>query len=73
MVPTGALSDQFTPVFVEPLTLAENQSQAEFVIRIADRPDFRGEQTLKIRATAKQQGRWPVISETTVLMTVRPD
>ncbi len=57
----------------EPLALAENQAQAEFVVRIADRPDLRGEQTLKIRATAKQHGRWPVVSETTVLITVRPE
>ena len=55
----------------EPITLAAGQTEALFRIRLASDPRLAGEQSFKIRATALKDGRWPVISETTVTVVVK--
>jgi hypothetical protein len=59
-------------VSAEPLTVPAGQTDAQLVVRLASDPRLHGEQPLLIRATALQNGRWSVISETTILVTVRP-
>ncbi len=55
----------------EPMTLATNQTAGTFRIRLANDPRLTGEQSFKIRAIALKDGRWPVISETTVTVVVK--
>jgi hypothetical protein len=58
------------PTFTaEPMQLAAGQKDTKLVVRIA--ADGAGEQELVIRATALQGGKWPVVSETTVLVDIR--
>jgi hypothetical protein len=54
----------------ESVALAAGQKQATITVRIADLPAAAGEQELVFRATALRDGRWPVVSETTVLVTI---
>ena len=54
-----------------PMTLATGQTDAKFAIRLASDPRLAGEQTFKIRAIALKDGKWPVISETTVTVIVK--
>jgi hypothetical protein len=55
----------------EPMSLAAGQTEAKFRIRLANDPRLAGEQSFKIRAIALKDGRWPVISETTVPVVVK--
>ena len=55
-----------------PLTLAADQTSGEMIVRLADSPRLHGEQSVRLRAIAEQGPRRPVISETTVLVTVAP-
>ncbi len=55
----------------EPIVLEADRSKATFVVKLANDPKLVGEQTIQIRATAMKGGRWPVVSETTVLVIVR--
>ncbi len=43
---------------------------ASLAVRFASDPKMLGEQTLHIRATAMQGGKWQVVSETSVLVTI---
>lgn len=54
---------------VEPIQLASGQKETSAIIRLANDPKLLGEQTVVLRAATTRQG-WPVISETTVLVTV---
>ena len=54
-----------------PIVLSSDKSEATFRIRLANDPQLAGEQMFKIRATALKDGRWPVISETTVPVVVK--
>lgn len=55
----------------EPLTLAAGQKEAKLLVRVSKTPPELGEQELVIRATAVREGRWPVISETTVQIVIQ--
>ncbi|MGI8978926.1 MAG: PPC domain-containing protein [Pirellulaceae bacterium] len=55
----------------EPMTFVAGQTEATFRIRLASDPRLAGEQSFKIRAIALKDGRWPVISETTVPVVVK--
>ena len=58
-------------ITAEPIVLETDRSKATFVVKLASDAKLIGEQTLQIRATALKDGRWPVVSETTVLVIVR--
>lgn len=58
-------------ISAEPLTLAAEQHQATLTVKFAADLRACGEQTLRLRATALQAGRGPVVSESTVLVTVQ--
>ena len=55
----------------EPIHLASGQKDAKFVIRVGTEPSVVGEQEVTIRAKSQRHG-WPVISETTLLIDIRP-
>lgn len=55
----------------EPITLAAGQKDSKLTVRVAEEGSTVGEQELVIRATAMQGGKWPVVSETTVLVDIR--
>ena len=55
-----------------PITLTPEQGGGELVVRLASDARLNGEQSITIRAMGLKDGRWPVIAETTVLVTVRP-
>ncbi len=50
----------------DPLTVAENQSAVTLTVRIGNDKSLVGRRNVTIRATALQQGKWPVVSETQV-------
>jgi hypothetical protein len=54
----------------EPVTLEPGAQGATMIVRLASNPQVAGEQTLQFRATALKDGKWPVISETSVLVIV---
>jgi hypothetical protein len=56
---------------MQPITLPAGQLETTAVVRIANDARCRGEQSILFRATALKDGRWPVISETSVLLEVR--
>ena len=56
---TGLLS-------AEPISLSPGQTSAQMIVRLTHDPKLAGEQQLQIRATARQDGKWLVKSETTV-------
>jgi hypothetical protein len=56
----------------DPIRLTPGGRDAILSVRLANDPKLIGEQSITIRATAMKDGRWPVISETVVLVTVRP-
>ena len=58
-------------VSAEPVTLAASQREGMLVVRFANDPRCHGDQSLVVRATAQQAGRGPVVSETTVVVTMR--
>ena len=55
----------------EPFMLSSDKTEATLRIRLATDPRLAGEQSFKIRAIALKDGRWPVISETTVPVVVK--
>ena len=59
-------------VSAEPMSLAADQNDATLVAHFIADPRICGEQPLTIRATALKDGRWSVVSETTVRVEVRP-
>jgi hypothetical protein len=67
-----ASEDQSGLVTAAPLVLAGDQTSGEIAVRLADSPRLQGEQSVRLRATAEQGPRRPVISETSVLVTVTP-
>ena len=59
-------------VAAAPITLTPEQADGALVVRLGNDPRLNGEQSFTIRAVGLKDGRWPVIAETTVLVTVRP-
>ncbi len=57
-------------VAAEPLQLTPDQTEGTILIRFGSAMGTLGEQSVTIRATALKEGRRPVISETTVLVTI---
>ena len=43
------------------------EAQAKLTVTLADDPRIAGEWPITIRATALEEGRWPVVSEATVV------
>ena len=68
LVPT---EDQAGLISTDPLSLSPGDLKASMTIRLKDDPKLVGEQSFLIRATALQQGKWLVKSETTVVVDVR--
>lgn len=67
VIPTEQQKNLFT---AETLQLARGQKDSKFIVKVAEGAAGLGEQELTIRATALREGRWPVVSETTVLITI---
>ena len=61
---------QYRPV-AAPIALAPGETKCALAIQLQPAPKLVGEQPFLIRATALQQGKWLVKSETTVLVEVR--
>jgi hypothetical protein len=57
-------------VSCEAISPKSNETSITAVLRLADDPQVAGEQNLTFRATALKDGKWPVISETSVLLVV---
>jgi hypothetical protein len=55
----------------EPVALVAGQKEAKIVVKIAAEAISPGERELIIRATALRDGKWPVVSETTVLVDIQ--
>ena len=55
-----------------PITLTPEQAAGTLIVRLGSDTRLNGEQSFTIRAKGLKDGRWPVIAETTVLVTVRP-
>ena len=55
-----------------PITLTPEQVDGVLIVRLGNDSRLNGEQSFTIRAVGLKDGRWPVIAETTVLVTVRP-
>ena len=55
-----------------PITLTPEQADGVLIVRLGNDPRLSAEQSFTIRAVGLKDGRWPVIAETTVLVTVRP-
>ena len=55
----------------EPIQLSAGQKETTLIVRVANDPKLVGEQSLVVRAATLRNG-YPVISETTVLLTVKP-
>lgn len=68
LLPPEGLADLMTSA---PLSLSGDQSTSEIALQLAADPRLIGEQTLRIRASAVRGDRGQVISETTLLLTVR--
>lgn len=67
LIPDGGQTGLVT---AEPVKLTPEQREGEIVVKLANDPRVSGEQSLVVRATALQGGRWPVVSETTITVTV---
>lgn len=63
--------DQQGLITADALSLSPMDTKAAMTIKLADDPRLVGEQSFLIRATALQQGKWLVKSETTVVVDVR--
>ena len=63
--------DQSSLLAAEPIQLSPGQKETTLIVRIANDAKLVGEQSLVIRAATLRNG-YPVISETTVLLTVKP-
>jgi hypothetical protein len=68
LVPSEAQKGLLT---AEPLALSAGQKEAALLVRIANDASLVGDQPLTVRATTLRNG-YPVISETTVLLVVKP-
>lgn len=55
-----------------PIMLPADQREATLEVALAADPKLTGEQSLHFRATALQDGKWAVISETTVMIVLPP-
>ena len=62
--------DQINLLTAEPIPLSAGQKETTLIVRVANDAKLVGEQSLVIRAATLRNG-YPVISETTVLLTVK--
>ena len=53
-----------------PLDMPREKSGGVFILQIANDPRVVGERTLVLRAFAQKDGKWPVVSELTVALSV---
>ena len=63
--------DQSTLLAAEPIQLSPGQKETTLIVRVANDAKLVGEQSLVVRAATLRNG-YPVISETTVLLTIKP-
>lgn len=55
-----------------PMNVAADSTTGTIVVRVADDPKLSGEYSLLFRASAKKDGKWPVVSEAQIPLVVRP-
>ena len=58
-------------LLAEPMQLVAGQKETALIVRLANDAKLVGEQSVVVRASTLRNG-YPVISETTVLLTVKP-
>jgi hypothetical protein len=58
-------------ITAEPFLPKSGAASISPVLRLANDPQLVGEHPLTFRATALKDGKWPVVSETTVLLVVK--
>ena len=63
--------EQSTLLAAEPIQLSPGQKETTLIVRVANDAKLVGEQSLVVRAATLRNG-YPVISETTVLLTIKP-
>ena len=63
--------EQKDSISAEPISLSAGESEVAMQVHIGDNHQIEGEQKLLIRATAYQNGKWLVKSETTVAIELR--
>ena len=63
--------EQKESISAEPISLPAGESEAAMQVHIGNNHQTEGEQKLLIRATAYQNGKWLVKSETTVAIELR--
>ena len=63
--------DQKDSISAEPISLQAGESEAALQVHVGEKHQIEGEQKLLIRATAYQNGKWLVKSETTVAVELR--
>jgi hypothetical protein len=54
----------------DPVAAKSDATSAALTLRLANDPQLAGEHTVTFRATALKDGKWPVVSETSVLLVV---
>lgn len=54
----------------EPMVIADGQAEVQMNVQLPSGPGNQGEHELVIRATALKDGRWPVVAETKVMLTI---
>lgn len=65
------VGDQNRRLFVaQAIHLAAGQKEAKVNVRVSNDPESYGEHELVFRATALRDGRWPVVTETSVLIEI---
>ena len=64
------LASQTGLLSAEPVTVGPDDRETALTVRLHSDPKLSGEQTLHIRATALQGGKWQVVSETSLLVII---
>ncbi len=55
----------------EPLVIGPQASGGTILVRLASDPALLGEHSITLRATSLKDGKWPVVSEATVMLIVK--
>ncbi len=70
-VEISLVPNEAAPMTATPLQLAADQLECEIIVPIPS-DAMGGDRTLTFRARGLKDGQWPVLSETTLRMTIRP-
>jgi hypothetical protein len=60
-------------VAAEPVDVAPDAEVGRLTVRVGDDSQLIGEHSLKFRATAHKEGKWPVVAETSAVLIVNPN